>query len=108
MKNQMKTFWFIKFHTKLWLAQSPCVLGSINKWVYLGPDFICYRIRYLTGVKSGNTYVFSHYYRKIKVHSYDFLLIEKVMTLHSVIILIKSVLNKDQINYYYNVFFKKC
>ena len=59
MKNQMKTFWFIKFHTKLWLAQSPCVLGSINRWVYLGPDFICYRIRYLKGVKSGNTCFFS-------------------------------------------------
>ena len=29
------------------------------------------RIRYLTSLKSSITYVFSHYYAKIKVDSYD-------------------------------------
>ena len=28
MKNDIKKVWFIKFHTKLWLVQSHCVLGS--------------------------------------------------------------------------------
>ena len=28
MKNDTKKVWFIKFHTKLWLVQSHCVLGS--------------------------------------------------------------------------------
>ena len=38
---------------------------------------------------------------KIKVDSYDSLPIGETLTFHNVIILIKSVLNKDQIHYYY-------
>ena len=34
-------------------------------------DFIYNRIKYLTGGKSGITYVVSHNYAKIKVDSYD-------------------------------------
>ena len=48
--------------------------------------------RYLTNLKSSITYIFSHYFAKIKVDSYDSLPIEKRLTLHNVIILIKSVL----------------
>ena len=33
---------------------------------------------------------------------------KKILTLHNVIILIKSVLNKDKIHYYYRIFVKKC
>ena len=52
---------------------------------------------------------FSHYYAKIKVNSYDSLSLEETLTLHNVIILIKSVLNnKDQNHYYYNIFLEKC
>ena len=39
-------------------------------------DSIYNRIRYLIGVKSGITYVFSHYYAKIKVYSHDSLPLE--------------------------------
>ena len=60
-------------------------------------DAICDRIRYLISLKSGITYIFSHYFAKIKVDSYDSLPIEKILTFNSVIILIKSVLNKDKI-----------
>ena len=70
-------------------------------------DAIQNRIRYLISLKSSITYVFCHYYSKIKLDSYDFLPIQKRLTLHNVIILIKSVLNKDQNHYYYNIFFKK-
>ena len=38
-----------------------------------------------------------------KLGSYDSLPIEKTLTLHNVIIIIKSVLNKDQNHYYYNI-----
>ena len=51
-------------------------------------------------LKSGIAYVFSQYYVKIKVDSYDSLPIRKRLTLHIVIILIKSVLNKDKNHYY--------
>ena len=52
---------------------------------------------------------FSHYYVKIiVVDSYDSFPIEKELTLHNIIILIKSVLNKDQNYYYYNIFLENC
>ena len=52
---------------------------------------------------------FSHYYVKIiVVDSYDSFPIEKELTLHIIIILIKSVLNKDQNYYYYNIFLENC
>ena len=44
----------------------------------------------------------SHNYAKIKVDSYNSLALEKSMTFHNVIILIKSVRNKDKNNYYCN------
>ena len=62
------------------------------------------RIRYLVSVKSGITYVISQNYAKIKVDSYGPLPLEKTMTFHNVIILIKPVCNKDKNNYYYNIF----
>ena len=60
-------------------------------------DAILNRIRYLTEVKSGISYVTCHYHTKIKVDSYDFLPSEKKLTFHIVIILIKSVLIKIKI-----------
>ena len=66
------------------------------------------RIRYLLNLKSVTTYVSSHYFEKVKVDSYDSLPIEKTLTLHNVIILIKSVLNKYQNHYYYNILLEKC
>ena len=63
--------------------------------------FICNRIKYLTGVKKGIKYVFCHNYAKVKVDSYDSLLLEKTMTFHDFIILIKLIFIKDKNNYYY-------
>ena len=40
-------------------------------------DAIYDKIRYLISLKSGFTYIFSHYFIKIKIDSYDSLLIEK-------------------------------
>ena len=51
---------------------------------------------------------FFHYYVKIKFDFDDSLPIEKTLTLHKVIIPIKSVLNKDQNDYYYTIFLEKC
>ena len=66
------------------------------------------RIRYVMSLKGGITYIFSHYFAKVKADSYDFLPIEKIWTLHNVIIHIKSVLNKDKSHYYYKIFLEKC
>ena len=67
-------------------------------------DTIYDRIRYLISLKSGMTYIFSHYFAKIKMDPYDSWPIEKILTLHNVIILIKSVVNKDKIHYYCKLF----
>ena len=59
-------------------------------------DAVNDKIRYLLSIKSGITYTISHYFANIKVDSYDSLPIEKTLTLHNVIILIKSIVNKDK------------
>ena len=69
------------------------VYGGTRYLVLLGLkkiDVIYNRIRYLINLKIGITYTFSHYYAKIKVDSHDSLPIENILTLHNVIILIKS------------------
>ena len=71
-------------------------------------DAIYDRIRYQVSLKSGITYIFSYYFAKIKIDSYGSLPIAKILTLHNVIILIKSVLNKDKKHYYYKIFLEKC
>ena len=38
----------------------------------------------------------------------NYLPIEKILTFHNVIILIKSVNDKNKNNYYYNIFLEKC
>ena len=58
---------------------------------------VCDRIRYIISLKSSITYIFSQYFAKIKVDSYDSLPVKKILTLHNVVILIKSVLNKGKV-----------
>ena len=89
--------WFIRvYHGTRYLA-----LFGLEKF-----DVISNRIRYLISQKVGIAYVFSHYYAKLKVNSYGPLPVEKKLTLHDVITLIKSVLNKDK-NHYYHIIFSK-
>ena len=71
-------------------------------------DAIYDRIRYLISLKSSITYISSHYIAKIKVDCYKYLSIEKALTLHNVIILIKPLLNKDKNQYYCKIFSEKC
>ena len=58
-------------------------------------DALCDRISYLISQKSGITYIFSHFYTKVKIDSHDSLPIEKMLNLHNIIIIIKLVLKKD-------------
>ena len=43
----------------------------------------------------------------MKIDSHDSLPLEERLTLHDVIILKKSIFNKDNNYYYYNIFFEK-
>ena len=69
-------------------------------------DSIYKRIRFLISKKWYYIYNSSNY-AKIKIDSYDSLPLQKTMTFHDVIILIKSVFNKNKNNYYYNIFLEK-
>ena len=95
--------WYIDVFIRVYDGTRYLVLFEGEKY-----DFIYNRIRYLIGVKSGITYVVSYSYAKIKVDSYDYLHLEKTLTFHNVIIHIKSVWNKDQYHYYYNICLEKC
>ena len=59
-------------------------------------DTIYDRIRYLVSLKSSITYIFSDYFTEIKLDFFRSLPKEKLLILHSVIILIKLVLCKDK------------
>ena len=82
--------------------------------VLLGPekyDDIYNIIRYPVSLENCITYVFSHYFAEIKVDSYNSLPIEKRLALHNVIIVIKSVLNKEKKKKkqkYCKIFLEKC
>ena len=64
------------------------------------------RIRYRVSLKSGVTYIFSHFIVKIKVDSYGSLPTEKILI--NITILIKSVLNKNKNHNYCMIFLEKC
>ena len=116
MKIHMKIFWFLMFHTFLWV-QNHCVLDEFIKThdgirylVLFGIEWydeIYNRIRYLTNEKSGNTYGLNQNLARTKNDSYISLPIERILTFHNVIILIKSVFNKNENHYCYNIFLEK-
>ena len=70
-------------------------------------DAIYNRIRYLISRKIGITDTINHNFARITIDSYKSLPIKKILTFHNVIIFIKSVVNKNRNNYYYNIFLEK-
>ena len=68
---------------------------------------ICDKVKYLISGKSGITDSINLNFGKIRIDSYNSLPIEKILTFHIVIILIKSVVNKNKNNYYYNIFLEE-
>ena len=54
--------------------------------------------------KSGITYIMNHNFPRIILDFYNSLPVEKTLTFHNVTILVKSVVNKNENNYYYNIF----
>ena len=59
-------------------------------------DKICDRIKYLISKKNGITDSINHNFEKIRIDSYNFLSIEKILTFNNVMIRIKSVVNKNK------------
>ena len=61
-------------------------------------------ILYLTSEKSDITDSANHNFGEIRIDSYNSLPIEKILTFHNVMILIKSVVNKNKNEYILNTF----
>ena len=57
--------------------------------------------------KSGIAYSISYNFARIRIYSDNSLPIEKTFTFHHVIILFKSVVNKNENNCYNNIFLEK-
>ena len=88
---------FIKVHDKIRYL----VLFDYNNC-----DEVCDKIKYLVSEKRGITDSVDHNFARIRIDSYDSLPFKKVLSFHNVIILIKSVVNKNK-NYYYNILLEK-
>ena len=89
---------FIKIHIK------------IRFWVlfnYSYCDKIYDKIIYLISEENGITDSTTNNFWKIRIYSYDSLPNEKILTFHNVIILIKSVVNKNKDENCYNIFLEK-
>ena len=64
-------------------------------------------IKYLKSDKSDTKDNINHNFARIRIDSYNSLAIEKTLTVHNVIILIKSVVNKNKNDCYHNIFSEK-
>ena len=73
-------------------------------WWY---DKIFDNIKCLINEQSGNTDSINLNFARIRIDSCNSLLIEKALTFHNVVILIKSVFSKNKNYYYYNIFLEK-
>ena len=65
---------------------------------------IFYRNKYLIREKSGIAGSINHNFARIRIDSYNSLSNEKILTVHNVIVLIKSGITKYKNHYYYNIF----
>ena len=65
------------------------------------------RMRYLLSEKSGSTDSINHNFAKVRIDSYTSLPVEEILTFHNAVILIKSVVNKNKNEYYYNIVLEK-
>ena len=85
---------FIKIHDKI---------RYLVLFDYSYCDRICDNIKYVISETSGITDSINHNLVRTRSDSYHSLPIEKILILHNVIILIKSVVNKNKTEYYYKV-----
>ena len=89
---------FIKVHDKI---------RYLILFDYNNCDEGCDKIKYLISEKRGITDSVDHNFARIRIDSFDSLPFKKVLlSFRNVIIVIKSVVNKN-INYYYNMLLEK-
>ena len=70
-------------------------------------DKICDKIKYLITEKSDIADSINHNFGETKLIHITIYQLKKILAFHNVIIFIKSVVNKNKNNYYYNIFPEK-
>ena len=70
-------------------------------------DKICDGIKYLISEKCSIGDSIIYFFGRIRIDSSNYLPIEETLNFHNIITLIKSVVNKNKKNYYYNIFLEK-
>ena len=70
-------------------------------------DKTCDKINHLISDESCITDSTNHNFGRITIDSFNSLPVEKILAFYDLIILIKSVVNKSKIEYYYNIFLEK-
>ena len=71
---------------------------DIQYCLVLDYEVIYSRIRYLVSEKTGLTDNINDNYARVRIDSFNSLLRDKTLTFHNVIMLIKSVVNKNENN----------
>ena len=87
---------------RIWLDKIEGFIKTDNENRYLilfECNEIYDKIRYLISKKSGIKYSISYNFPRIRNDSYNSLPIEKILTFHNVIILIKSIVNENKNHY---------
>ena len=105
--NESKTiaYWFDKIDGFITVRGSEFIhLVLFDNGLF---DKFCHKIKYLISKKSVLAYSINHNSGEIRIISYNYLPIEKALTFHNVITLIKSVVNKNENEYYYYIFLEK-
>ena len=104
------------FHTKPFRVWFNKIHGFIKIYdvtrylVILGPswfDEICNSFKYLINEKKGIADSISYNLAIIRLDSYNSFPIEKILSFHNVIILVKSIVNKNKSEHYYSMFLEK-
>ena len=80
---------------------------DIQYYLFMDYDVIYNRIRYLVSEKTGLADNFNDNYARIRIGSFNSLPRDKTLTFHNVIMLIKSVVNKNEITTNMKYFQKK-
>ena len=70
-------------------------------------DKICDGIKCLISEKCGIGDSINYFFGRIRIDSSNYLPIDETLNFHNIIILIKSAVNKNKKNYYYNIFLEK-
>ena len=79
----------------------------MKNYIYYGCcDKICNNTKYLISDKSGITDI-NYNFPRSRIDSYNSLPIEKTLTFYNIVILTKSVANKNKNEYYFNIFLEK-